>query len=714
MAHRERWERLSEVYSAVVRLPPQERPALLENICGSDHEMRRELEQMLACEPQEGILDRPNEMHAALRSITGTDAPALKPGILLASRFHIVRFIGAGGMGEVYEARDVDLDESVALKVLRRGVGADKATIARFKREIQLSRRITHPNVCRVFDISRHQIGPREDDVILFLTMELLDGETLADRLHRDGALPPKEAVVMIQQVTDGLQAAHEAGVIHRDLKSSNIMLVKTSEGGTRAVVTDFGIARSAVCAGDEPAGELLYLVGTLPYVAPEQIKRGESTPASDIYALGIVIHEAYTGGHPVGRESLTKILSAPDGEPPKVHPALRGLSGQVARVILRCLESEPARRFQSAQEVRDQLSPRPKMSRRSLVAIAGTGLAACSLSIWTYADRQRTRRGGTRVREADVAYQKGRLHVRRMTLDDAQKAISYFRQAIKLDPGFALAYSGLADSYSVLADYGGMPQREAILEAQKAASESLRLAPELADAHASVGLALSNDVRNWRKAETHFMKAIQLNPQNAAARQWHAAFLARLGRTEEAIREMQEAVAADPVSLPVSVVLGWMYYFDRKYEAAIEQGLRTVDLDPNFRYGYLLLARAYAALGNFDGARKACSRGTLLSGDAPVFASALACVHAASNHGAQALDVARLLEKRRENEYLPALYIATIYGLLGRAEDAFNWLRRGFDEGDTPVLMVRVYPQFDSIRTDKRYDSVLTDFDLR
>ncbi|HYO12854.1 MAG TPA: tetratricopeptide repeat protein [Thermoanaerobaculia bacterium] len=292
------------------------------------------------------------------------DEPGFRPGDLIADRYRVARFIARGGMGEVYEVEDLELRERVALKTVRPEVARDAVAVERFRREIQLARRVTHPNVCRIFDVSHHRDGgqPPEDGVI-FLTMELLPGESLAQRLHRAGPMTPEGALPVARQILEALQAAHQAGVIHRDLKPGNIMLVE-SRGTTRAVVTDFGLAR---LDAEGPAGQALTLtaaaavVGTPAYLAPEQVEGREITPAADLYALGIVLYEMLTGKVPfLGDNALStavkRLREAP--VPPRVHAP--GLDPRWEAAILRCLERDPKDRFADAHAILQALSGPP------------------------------------------------------------------------------------------------------------------------------------------------------------------------------------------------------------------------------------------------------------------------------------------------------------------------------------------------------------------
>jgi tetratricopeptide (TPR) repeat protein/tRNA A-37 threonylcarbamoyl transferase component Bud32 len=274
------------------------------------------------------------------------------PSQVLGGRYSIVRFLAKGGMGEVYEVDDADLGERVALKTLRPKAGRDEVSEQRFKREITLQRKIAHPNVCRIFDLGWHAVEGGED--VLFLTMELVEGRTLSSRLRRQGPFSPAEALPVIRQMASGLQAAHEAGIIHRDFKSANVMLVEGKAGETpRVVITDFGIARLA--EGDEGgavtiAGEI---IGTPAYMAPEQVQGGNITSAVDIYALGVVIYEMLTGRMPFQGDSpfttAVKRLTE-DPEAPRVHAP--HLEPRWEETILRCLEREARERFTNADDV--------------------------------------------------------------------------------------------------------------------------------------------------------------------------------------------------------------------------------------------------------------------------------------------------------------------------------------------------------------------------
>ncbi len=283
------------------------------------------------------------------------------PGELLADRFLIVRFIAAGGMGEVYEAEDKVLGGRLAVKLLSRRAFGEEVVQQRFRREIQIARKVTHTNVCRIFDVFQHQPlgGRRQPEPVSFVTMELLEGETLESFLDREAPLSEERALPMIEQMAAGLSAAHAAGVVHRDFKTNNVMLVPVegADGAVRAVVTDFGLARSFLAAResstDTPLTGATSLMGTVDYIAPELLHGQEVSPQSDIYALGVVMFEMvagrkpYTGAHPIA--VLAQRTKGPPPSPRAFRPELDPVWEQT---ILRCLEEEPAARPASTPEV--------------------------------------------------------------------------------------------------------------------------------------------------------------------------------------------------------------------------------------------------------------------------------------------------------------------------------------------------------------------------
>jgi len=257
------------------------------------------------------------------------------PGRLIAGRYRIIALLGKGGMGEVYRADDLTLGQAVAMKFLPEEATSHEGMLERFKNEVRIARRVSHPNVCRVYDVG-------EVDGATFFTMEYVDGEDLASLLRRIGRLPPDKAVEIARQICAGLAAAHAKGVLHRDLKPANIML----DGRGQVVVTDFGLAGVA----DDIRGAEIRS-GTPAYMAPEQIEGREVTMLSDIYALGLVLYEIFTGKRAFA-EVKAGARSQGDHTPSRPSSVVKDLDPIVEKVILRCLAIEPSSRPTNALAV--------------------------------------------------------------------------------------------------------------------------------------------------------------------------------------------------------------------------------------------------------------------------------------------------------------------------------------------------------------------------
>jgi eukaryotic-like serine/threonine-protein kinase len=311
----------------------------------------------------------------------------LSAGQVICDRYQVLRFIGRGGMGEVYEAKDLELRTRVALKTVRPEISSSPGTLSRFKDEIRLARRITNRNVCRMYHLEHYRppIGSGNPE-ITFIIMELLVGETLGGRLRRKGGMTTEEALPLVRQMAEGLDAAHEAGVVHCDFKPGNVMLVperpsdidsqqstkslspteplpatgspEASAASWGVVITDFGLARAIEPSPQEStAGSISgseHLAGTPAYMSPEQLEGRKATLATDIYALGLVMYEMVTGHQPFPGDAYQRLREQPPS--PRTH--IPGLDQRWESAILRCLEREPATRYASAHQVVETINP--------------------------------------------------------------------------------------------------------------------------------------------------------------------------------------------------------------------------------------------------------------------------------------------------------------------------------------------------------------------
>jgi serine/threonine-protein kinase len=328
----DRWRRIQPILDRVLDLDPEARSTWLDVACADDPTLRRQVDRLLHEDSSTGgVLDTGPDAFLQLAGDdpdrdAETSGGRFIPGVILAGRYRVVSLLGYGGMGEVYRAEDLKLGQSVALKFLSSRLAGNAALIRLLLREARIARQVSHPNVCRVYDVT-------EGEGHTFLTMEYIDGEDLRSLLRRIGRLPQPKALDIAHQICAGLQAAHELGVLHRDLKPANVML----DARGRARITDFGIAAAA----SERHGATV-AAGTPAYMAPEQLDGHPATARSDIYALGLVLYELFTGTRAFDGTNLEHLRRLQeDSSPTKPSTFVHDLDRRIERAILACLESD-------------------------------------------------------------------------------------------------------------------------------------------------------------------------------------------------------------------------------------------------------------------------------------------------------------------------------------------------------------------------------------
>ncbi len=309
---------------------------------------------------------------------------------------------------------------------------------------------------------------------------------------------------------------------------------------------------------------------------------------------------------------------------------------------------------------------------------------------------------------EAYQLYLKGRYHWNKRTPDGIQKAIGSFQQAIEKDPGYALAYAGLADCYHVPAN--PLPPREKMPLAKAASMKALQLDDTLVEAHTSLARVLFVYDWDWPAAEKEFKRAIELNPRYAPAHQWYGGYLTATGRFREADAEKKRALELEPLSLIINFEVGLASYFSRNYDQAIDQFQKTLELDANFPPPHTFLAASYEQKGMFEKATTAFQRAiTVTQGPAKTLAMAgLGHVHAVSGRKAEARKMLAELQRLSEHSYVPATDTALIYASLGDKDKAFAWLDRAYEEHSFTLSNLKVEPRFDPVRSDPRFADLL------
>jgi tetratricopeptide (TPR) repeat protein len=672
----ERWRRIAELYHAAVAREPCGRGAFLQTACAGDEALQHEVESLLAHQQSAGsFLEKPllsagmaalaigstrtlptgsPDSESANLGSTDTLFPFV-PGELIEGRFRIVREIAQGGMAVVYEAIDEKLEQRIAIKRAKPGFSR------RLPPEVRSALQVTHPNVCRTYEI--HQARTPHGDLD-FLTMEFLEGETLSERIGRDGPLDERTARDVALQICAGLEEAHRKNVVHRDLKSQNVILTKTSSGQLRVVISDFGLARqtpTAEASVASAAASATGLGGTPAYMAPELWTGAPASVASDIYALGVILHEIVAGHRPIGDDVPN------NGDR---HERLRPLIPHVAsssaawdREILRCLEPDPARRFRSVLDLRRALQRARSRQWTWLASILVLTLSANGGLSYDQAWRSNVPAARLAVGEFDVdpelrvlaggVLQKvserlGRLPATaRLRILPASQALSQplrtpaqarttlgathllygaiqkaghkiAATATVADTSTQLTLRTLAAEYEVT-ELGNLPR--ALAGTVTAALRIPGVAPESVAAPAypsyvqAINYLRSDDI-NVDSAMHLFENATQLDPNSALP---YAGLVTSQLREFQLTKEpfwkdraknsMDKARARNPDSGPVHVAAGFLEHIDGRYERAVEEFQRALELEPKNADAHRRLAHVYESMNRLDEAQVAYQR---------------------------------------------------------------------------------------------------------
>jgi eukaryotic-like serine/threonine-protein kinase len=779
--------------------------------------------------------------------------------------YEVVALLGAGGMSEVHRARDTRLDRDVAIKVLPASAFAHPRRLARLQREARAIARLNHPHICSLYDVGLH-------DGVPFLVMELLEGKTLADELLK-GPLPVERVIAFGLQIAQALDAAHTHGVIHRDLTPSNVML--TREG---VKLLDFGLAKlqdvdESVDGLDETGGLGVTVEGairgTCPYMSPEQLEGRQADNRSDIFALGVVLHEMATGRRPFHAENRAALTAAILTETPAPISASCRAPLLLDQVVARCLEKDPQARWQSARDLASALrcampSDESRTTGRiwwnwkatfaaALIALlVAAGYYAFDMrTLWSAPAAVRTtlvvlpfenlsgdaeqdylsdgmteemiaqlgtlqpsrlaviartsamhykgstkrvdeiaaelgahyllegsiRRTGDKVRiaaqlidassqsqvwaeqydhdirdvlrlqqevahaiarrmvgnlgvvsatvsassaarhssnpQAYESYLRGRYHLLKDTVDGLRKAQGYFREAITSDPSYALAYSGLADTYALLGSYGVMPIAESHPLGREAALKALQLDDTLSEGHVSLAAIIADHYWDWGETERHYKRAIELAPNDVDALRYFSFYLAYTGRAHEALPVAERAAELDPVSPIVQMNLGAILNSARRFDDAVRQLEQTLELDPNFSMAHAMLGLSYLGKGMPDRAVEQLARARASDRTRPNLVALHAHVLGRAGRGAEALQALADLKGMAKPGSASPFLVALVYVGLGENDHAFEWLDKAVETHDWQLPLLKAEPVFDGLRSDPRFPVLLARLNL-
>jgi eukaryotic-like serine/threonine-protein kinase len=762
--------------------------------------------------------------------------------------YEIRRLLGAGGMGEVYSARDPRLGREVAIKVLGANFVSSEHAVERFHREAKAISTLNHPNVCMLFDI-----GCEENTH--YIVMEFLDGQTLKEAIGLQ-PLPFSSVLTWGLQVCSALESSHRTGIIHRDIKPANIFIT----GNGDAKLLDFGLAKfvapSAAETVDDPTATSHELttrgipIGTVAYMSPEQARGLPATSQSDLFSLGAVLYEMATSCRAFpgtsAAEVFAAILTDTPIAPSRVNPLVpSGFDAVVARLLEKAPEARYATgrelnlalqnlsstrassaeiQFSAQDQTKSAAAPRIKsiavlpladlspnagndyfadgMTEALITAVARLGgirvisrtsslcykntrkgiptiaqelnvdvivegsvlrtsdhlRLTCRLmdprteeSLWSETfDRSmrdilslqdditnaiatgvRARiQGSPHVAAANVAtispeaydaYLRGRFFWNKRNEANLKKAIECFELAQRLAPRYAPAYAGIADSYFYLGySFGRMDPKDAMPRAKAAAFRALELDPESAEAHTSLGLIQIAYAWDWTAAEKSIRRALSLSQSSGIAHHFYAVLCSGLRRTDEAIAQIQAALQADPLSLPINNFVGIVHFTARQYDECIAASRKTLELEPRFGLAHSILGAGLEAKGLLEEAAEEYLTSLRVGSHDPQECDAITNAYRAGGiRGLHEEDLRQSI-RRWDGWHALSFDIASLHAGLGNIYEAQEWLDRAYQAHSGRLIWLnsgtpnaRIAQYFDNMRNTPKFQSLLGKLNL-
>lgn len=648
------------------------------------------------------------------------------------SRYRVLDRLGSGGMGEVYRARDERLQRDVALKFLPGHVLADEAARTRFRKEALALSMLNHPNIATIYDFDTH-------DGVDFLVMECVAGETLGDRL-RAGPLPESEIVRLGIQLAEALGAAHDRGVIHRDLKPGNVRLTPDA----RLKVLDFGLAR---ITRPREVGETETMtgsggpVGTLAYMAPEQLRDGRADVRTDIYSAGAVLYEMATGQQPVRGVSTPQLIDAVLHATPTPPRALNPqISPRLEAVMLKAMHRDPGRRYESARELCAELrrleenasrgvSARGalgeergrRLSRRvALLALAAAVVAGAVATLWSMrtkhqelggpaaptAARLSTGERASSNAEANEYYERAKLFLgSRVALPRAREMLE---RALELDPHFGAARAEYGFTHFLMLDAGYSNDVGWLYKAESELQRALADDPASGRVHSALAAVYLFEGRK-ELIPGEVEKSRRANPDDHDAANWLLNYHNLNGDYDTAESLATSLVARNPLFFPARLNLGAILRERGDAPGAIRELGKILEQDPENTYAEVELARAHMDRGELAPARQILMRASASDRRNYQMRFARALLLALEGKAAEALGEADpdALKYAEVNPYLPAM-AAEVFAVLGDSPKALGWLDRAVRMGDERGEYFRRDPHFVGLRGEPRFTQIL------
>jgi eukaryotic-like serine/threonine-protein kinase len=668
------------------------------------------------------------------------------------SKYRILAKLGRGGMGEVYLARDEQLGRKVAIKFLPADVATDERAKQRLLREARTAATLDHPNICAIYEVG-------QEAEYSFIVLQYIEGQTLAARLkNRLPELP--EAHAIAAQVADALNEAHTRGIIHRDIKPENIMLTARSQ----VKVLDFGLAKlmnDPSTTGAE-TGTMLsvpgMVMGTVPYMSPEQVRGEELDCRSDIFSFGIVLYELLSGRRPFEAKSTAELISAIlTADPPPISVSGPSQTGNgEERLIRKCLEKDPALRYQTMgdlipelQQIRREcetgqfglrawdstaILTQAEPARRASVfnsarfgnnarlglVLAGVVLAMVAVLYGlSFRTHKPPRMPGVLSANpaAYDAYVRGKVNVSSENRESNETAIKLFEQSIARDPNFAAAYAELARAYTIKSRYfvPAAQQKQLNEDAEVAVDKALAIDPNLAEGYFARGLMLWTPSKRFphEQAIQAYKRAIELNPNFDEAHHQLGFIYVHIGLLDKAWQEIQKTLAIKPDNTLARYRLGVIHMCRGQYQEAF-QIFNSTPLEQNPALLGFYKPNALFRLGRTEEAsaivEQVLKNYPKDQGGAVTSVRAMILAAAGKQREAEAtiqhaIDIGRGYAHFHHTSY----NIASAYALMKQPEAALKWLEVTADEGFPCYPMFQGDANLDNLRNDMRFVSFMS-----